>query len=86
MIDLAFKRHQEVLSIFSDQPYSCLALDAGTTFGKQYLHFVLENPLAKLPAFFADLVFSKDQKQIRIASSLCTSYCSWPLFFKCTKS
>ena len=51
MIDLAFKRHQEVLSIFSDKPYSCLALDAGTTFGKQYLHFVLENPLAKLPAY-----------------------------------
>ena len=51
MIDLAFKRHQEILGFFSDQPYSFLALDAGTTFGKQYLHFVLEKPLEHLPVY-----------------------------------
>lgn len=51
MVDLAYKKHQEVLGCFSDQPYNCLALDAGTTFNVQYLHFVLENTLAGLPPY-----------------------------------
>ena len=51
MVQLAYQKHQEVLGRFSDQPYNCLALDAGTTFGTQYLHFVLENSLAGLPPY-----------------------------------
>lgn len=56
MVSTAYRKHRKILREYSQQPYKCVALDEGTTYGFQVLHFVLENPLLSLPSYICNTI------------------------------